>query len=363
VNATPAATRACWCGNAALDTFDDDYGHCSACETLVRLNVPPDIDLVRSEDDFYGRDYWFRHQTDDLGAFDLAERARRDLPERCAHWTAALLRRTATPGDALDVGCGHGGFVALLEHLGFRARGLELSPAVVEFARSTFQIRIDVGRIEDAADIAPASLDLVALMDVVEHLPNPLVTMRRAVEVLRSDGLVLVQTPRYPEGATRAGLEANDDLFLRMLVPEHVYLFSRSSLERLLRDVGLQTAEFEAPVAVHDMLAFATRTSVPASDPEEVERLLGSSPSARLVAAILDAKALDADELTVLRADNMSVRASMKASEAYAIDLRAALDRMEADALRHAAAQDGVIAARDAEIEMLKARVAERETS
>ncbi len=348
----PADSRACWCGNAALQPFDDDYGRCGDCETLVRLHVPADIDRVKSDDhDFYGRDYWFRHQTEDLGVYDVVERARRDLPERCAHWATALLTRTASPGRALDVGCGHGGFVAFLRSLGFDASGLELSPSVVEFARATFGVPIEVGRLEDRLDITSSSLDLVVVMDVLEHLPDPPATLRRVADVLRPEGLIFFQTPRYPEGASRAELEARDDLFLRMLVPEHLYLFSRSSVQRLLQQVDVGIVEFDEPCASHDMMGFAARRVVPRAERSDIDGLLESSPAARFAAAILDANSRAADEIAALRA-------AQAGAEEYAIDLRASLTRTEREAARHAESLTTVLAARDAEIVVLKEIIA-----
>jgi 2-polyprenyl-3-methyl-5-hydroxy-6-metoxy-1,4-benzoquinol methylase len=356
----PAATRACWCGNTALEPFDDDYARCSVCETLVRMVVPPDIDRVSGDEDaFYGRDYWFRHQTEDLGVYDVVERARRDLPERCAHWTKILLSRKATPGSSLDVGCGHGGFVAFLRSLGFDASGLELSPAVVEFARATFAIPVEIGRLEDQTGIPAASLDLIVLMDVIEHLPDPFATLRFAARLLRPDGIVFFQTPRYPEGTSRAELEERDDLFLRMLVPEHLYLYSQTSIRLLLARNGLEAVEFDAPLAAHDMLGFAAATVVPTATDAAIDALLESAPSARFVTAVLDAKALVAEELASLYGDHARLSHARDDVEAYAIDLRAALDRTEREAERYASALKAEIAARDAEIEVLKARGAE----
>ena len=357
MTATAPDRRACWCGNAALGPFDDEYGHCSVCETLVRLHVPSDIDRVRSDgDDFYGRDYWFRHQIDDLGAFDVVERARRDLPERCAFWTDALLRRTASPARALDVGCGHGGFVAVLRSLGFDATGLELSPSVVEFARATFGIPVEVGRLEDRLEITSSSIDLLVLMDVLEHLPDPLTTMRRAADVLRPDGLIFFQTPSYPESSTLAELKERDDLFLRMLVPEHLYLFSRSSVQRLLQEVGIGNVEFDDPLAAHDMMGFAARIAIPRATRPDIDHLLESSPAARFSAAVLDANSANSRIATEIA----SLRVAQAGAEAYATDLRAALTRTEMDAARHADSLSTILAARDAEIAALTKVVADR---
>ena len=107
--------RQCWCGAGGLEPFDPSYMLCPACGTLVS----------RQEDgERYGRDYWYDHQTADLGHPSIEARARQDLPERCVGWLRFLLSACLPPGGVMELGCAHGGFTALLGRAGFAARGL-----------------------------------------------------------------------------------------------------------------------------------------------------------------------------------------------------------------------------------------------
>ena len=45
-----------------------------------------------------------------------------------------------------------------------------------------------LGPVEDQ-QIEPGSLDVIALMDVFEHLPDPVSTMRHCLRLLRPDGI------------------------------------------------------------------------------------------------------------------------------------------------------------------------------
>ena len=151
------SARPCWCGNADLVPFNDDYLRCVRCETLV-LRCETSAAAGRVDDDgkdFYGRDYWFGHQQE-LGFADIRERARQDLPRRCLHWLRTVLRYRLPPGVTLELGCAHGGFVAMLRSAGFDAHGLELSPSIAEFATRTFGVPILTGPVEEQA-IEPGS--------------------------------------------------------------------------------------------------------------------------------------------------------------------------------------------------------------
>jgi 2-polyprenyl-3-methyl-5-hydroxy-6-metoxy-1,4-benzoquinol methylase len=193
----------CWCGNDDLAEFGPEYLRCPECETLIVAHMPNlDIAQVNDDDhDFYGRGYWFAHQEEQLGFSNITTRARADLPERCLHWLRTLLKYKLQPAKILELGSAHGGFVALMRWAGFDACGLELSPSIVEFARRTFDIPILLGQIEDQ-QIEPASLDAIVLMDVLEHLPNPVRTLRRCLELLKPEGLLIIQTPEFPIATT-----------------------------------------------------------------------------------------------------------------------------------------------------------------
>src|SRR4051794_8833044 len=121
---TADAVVRCWCGNASLQDFSPDYLKCSACETLVARAMPAPGDLTEvgiDEAGFYGKEYWFSHQGNDIGTPDLVTRARADLPERCVHWLRAVLKYKLPPARSLELGASHGGFAALMGLAGYDA--------------------------------------------------------------------------------------------------------------------------------------------------------------------------------------------------------------------------------------------------
>src|SRR5215469_5525952 len=106
--------KGCVCGNSDLDEFSPGYLHCSRCETLVtRRDFDASISLVTDDThDLYGHDYWYALQQR-MGYPTIEARARQDLPERCVHWLRTLLKYKRPQGKLLELGCAHGGFVAL----------------------------------------------------------------------------------------------------------------------------------------------------------------------------------------------------------------------------------------------------------
>ena len=271
--------RQCWCGMGGLEPFGGEYMLCPGCGTLVS----------RVEDgERYGRDYWYDHQVADLGQPSIEVRARRDLPERCLGWLKFLLSACLPPGETLELGCAHGGFTALLARAGFRARGLELDGSVARLAEETFGIDVLAGPLEEQA-IAPGSLSAVVLMDVLEHLPDPVGLLRRVAELLAPGGVVLVQTPCLPAGASHERLTAEGDPFTRMLLPaEHLYLFSESAARALFTAAGLPHLRLGTALFPYDMLFLAGKEALADHDDAAIEMALCARPDGRLTLAMLD---------------------------------------------------------------------------
>jgi 2-polyprenyl-3-methyl-5-hydroxy-6-metoxy-1,4-benzoquinol methylase len=297
------ATRACWCGSSDFAPFGPEYGECRACGTLVYLkDTPPEELLVRDDEtDYYGKKYWLERQADAFGHPDIHNRARKDLPERNLHWLRALLKYRLPPAKVLELGCAHGSFVALMRQAGYQASGIDLSPWVVAFSQQLFGIPVHAGPIE-SLDMPDASLDVIVLMDVLEHLPDPAATLRRCLKLLKPQGVLLVQTPCLREGASHEVLVESKDRFLEMLIPiEHIYLFSQRSVTEFFRRLGAEHIAFEPAIFEHyDMFFAVSRSPLIAHATEEIESALMATPNGRLALALLDLRDSAAQQVKTL---------------------------------------------------------------
>ena len=280
--------------------FGEGYRRCEECETLVAdrdfLGFNPRVN--NESKDFYGERYWFGHQTGDLHFPDIITRGRTDLADRCVHWLRSLLEFKLPPAKILEIGCAHGGFVAMLRKAGFDAVGLELSPSIVRMATDTFRVPVLLGPIEDQS-IPPGSLDAIVMMDVLEHLPDPVATLRCCMELLKPDGILLAQTPAYPEGMSLRQLDQQKHKFPQMLDKnEHLFLFSKSAVGELFRRVGVPQLEFVPAIfGFYDMSFVAGPGPLHRHDPQEQTAALCRTVNGRFIQAMLD---LDERRLNLL---------------------------------------------------------------
>jgi glycosyltransferase involved in cell wall biosynthesis len=283
----------CWCGKIDLTIFSDDYVHCSRCDTLIAKDFPQkEISRVsKDEEDFSGNEDRWSHQTGGLGLLSIENRSRTKLLDRCGHWLKTLLKFRLAPCRLLDIGYSQGAFVALTELAGHTSTGLELSPWVIEDAGKAF------GSLADQ-NFAGSSFDVVTLFDVVEHLQDPRKTVKECARILSPDGILIIKTPSLPTDATLEILRGSQHPFLKMLLPEeHLFLFSRRAIVRLLEEAGLKFVRFEkAPFGNYDMLLAASRSELKTyEDSERRETLQGlatghGSPATRAARNATSAK-------------------------------------------------------------------------
>lgn len=311
-------TKSCWCGNNQLISFSPEYFACTKCGTLVSqagLTIE-ETQVETDEVDFYGKEYWLSHQTQDYGFPDIYQRARQDLPERCVHWLQTLLRYKSPPASVLELGCGHGGSVALLQWAGFGASGLEMSPWVVEFARKTFDIPMLVGRVEEQ-QIAPESLDAIVLYDVLEHLPDPLATMQFCASLLKADGILIVQMPNYEESKRYEAMVEQNDIFLEQMKPiEHLHLFSHRATQQFFKRLEFNYLEFKPALFAYDMFLVTSRQPLVEQTDGEIEESLLESASGRVIQALLD----QTNELHQLQSAHQELAAQYQSSESDRAD-------------------------------------------
>jgi len=144
---------------------------------------------------------------------------------------AGLIAKTVRPrpGAAiLEVGCGTGSNIALLRRFG-TVDALEPDAPARALAAQRSGIAVEGGTLPGGAALEDGKYDLIALFDVLEHIPDDLGALRELAAKLAPGGRLLMTVPAMP------WLWSAHDV-----AHHHQRRYTRKALERVLDEAGFR---------------------------------------------------------------------------------------------------------------------------
>ena len=97
-------------------------------------------------------------------------------------------------GKILDVGCGDGHFLSLLNKGSFELYGVEDCKVLAEYAGSKSGAQVICG-LYSKEMFPPESFDIITALQVLEHSPDPVGMLNSIYYHLKKDGIVIIEIP------------------------------------------------------------------------------------------------------------------------------------------------------------------------
>jgi SAM-dependent methyltransferase len=190
------------------------YGRCSWCSSLIAIDERRDPERLHAIYESLPESYWNQLSPQDRFAGIVEQR---------------LLSRLPT-GDLWDVGCGTG---SLLGALGchWKKHGIEPGQNAVALAKEK---GFDVWEGTPAQLQKTSVADAITLVDVVEHMLDPLCELSAVYNMLRPGGHLLVFTG--DANSLTARIASEKWYYLQCV--GHVTVFSACALRRSLEQIG-----------------------------------------------------------------------------------------------------------------------------
>ena len=156
--------------------------------------------------------------------------------------TRKLLRKLyPQPGHMIEVGSGFGYLLRSFKDEGWDVLGVDPWRELPPLTREIHGIETRPTTLEDAG-LPDNSTDVVILLHVIEHVPDPHATLSEINRVLKPGGHLVVETPRYDTAMFR--LLGHRERSIRC--DGHIYFFTFDTLRRCCEKAGFSEVERQA---------------------------------------------------------------------------------------------------------------------
>lgn len=132
----------------------------------------------------------------------------------------------------LDYGCGHGFFLKAAKENSFDTYGVEYDDEVSKFNENELKLKmLSNGDIENTSD---NTFDIIRMNHSLEHLPHPDIILKTLFKKLKPNGIIVISSPSFSEII----VNSNPMKLYDLVFPEHLFYFSKKSIEKLLIRLG-----------------------------------------------------------------------------------------------------------------------------
>lgn len=241
------------------DIFESPASHCPLCTSEViehryeiRTYTPP-FNISRCArcgfmfmnprfregtiNDMYGEDYY-------SGTSEYSYHDERDTEAYAMYvWEKRIecLHERVPAGNFLDVGSSFGGLMKAAARY-YLPHGIELSPYAGGHSRKHFGDRVHIGTLDDHP-FPERFFSVITMVELLEHLPDPVKALRECYRLLDNNGLLMIQTANMD--GLQARLYGRDYAYF---MPGHLSYFSRNNLVIALRGCGFDSISVFYPV-------------------------------------------------------------------------------------------------------------------
>lgn len=198
---------------------------CSNCG-LVYLNPRPSQQEINEE---YSAEYHIERL---LGQEPKTEKEIEQEINKNIGRAEEIVKRFANKGKLLDIGCGAAFFIACLKRYGWDVTGIDISEWASKCAREKLGLNVFTGSVGEIQ--LKERFDVITMYHNLEHLPDPVRTLKRVSEMLNKDGVLIIKGPnlasfdRVWHGENWRGYD----------LPFHLYHFTPQTYQMILEKAG-----------------------------------------------------------------------------------------------------------------------------
>lgn len=191
---------------------------CNTCKIIYLWPQPATKDLDEKNEEFYGDSNKQKSNTS-TAIFYI----RRSIKY------ALEIKSVVRTGNYLDIGSGLGYNLLGASHVGFKSEGVEISKGAYKYAQEVLGQKV-YNKSIDEINLSNYSYDVVSMYDVLERMRNPKPTLQKIRNILKKDGILVIQCPNISSIMARI----TGKQWTWLLLPFHLFRFTPQSIKRLL---------------------------------------------------------------------------------------------------------------------------------
>ena len=157
---------------------------------------------------------------------------------------------SASQARILEIGCATGEYLATLHNHGYQNLvGIEYNPDIAQMARERHGLEVIEGDIFAGA-FPSQTFDVVIMRYVLEHVPNPMSTLREVHRLLKPGGWYIFSIPNPDSLDARV----YGKYWFGHEIPRHLHNYPQETLKHMLAQTGLDLHKLEFPYIPNDWI-------------------------------------------------------------------------------------------------------------
>ena len=202
-----------------ITRYNDRFAlnQCDNCALVTTYPSPPNKLLQQ----YYDRDYWQSGPSNQSASLDTL------YQWRMTPIVSAIRKYTTADSKILDWGCGDGSFIRLLRNFGLHCFGIDA------YKRDLNDPLISSTTIEKA-DFPDGYFDNITCFHVLEHLADPLTSVKHALRLIKTGGLIIIEVPNLDS----VGFKIFKRRWQPLEIPTHLNHFTPATLQRVFQSAG-----------------------------------------------------------------------------------------------------------------------------
>lgn len=197
---------------------------CNRCNVVFIYPHPRKIKITQNNLSLY------ESEQSEEAYFDKKE----ELIKRAEKYVKTL-KKYKKNGKLFDIGCSYGFYSKVFKDHRYNVTGIDISEKAIKYAKKYFKLNLITGNFEKYKS-RNNYYDVITMFDIIEHFQNPQQIIRKVHQLLKDKGIVIIQTPNIDSLIEKLCRTK----WFWLLVPQHLFLFNKPSLSRILTENGFK---------------------------------------------------------------------------------------------------------------------------